>query len=213
MFACNVFLQATGGNISLTDKFSYLPPLKAKLPTSKQHKITPTAKTLPVVSVTPTKLQYSSSARKSFSPDKSLQVASTSKAYSSTPTKPQPASLSVESSYYHEVDSDFLDFDSWSPDMPVSMLTPLSPTNHDIQMSHSRTSIPPQSSSLYKKETFQPTINNTPSIKTVDKNNNNNNKQFTKAPKQTNENATGISNHGSLPKNDPCSFFTAGSTK
>lgn len=204
--------QATSSNtLSLTDRYSYLSPLKAQLPSSKQHSATSTPasktiSTISTVSITPAKLQRSSLARKSFSPDKSLQGTSTSKACSSAPAKPQP----VESSYYHEVDSDFLDFDPWSPDMPVSMLTPPSPPDHDKQMSHSRTSMQPQSSSAYRKETpkvIQPIVKNIPLIKTV----NNNNKQFANDPKQTNTKVKETPTV--LPRNGPCSFFTAGSTK
>ena len=200
--------QATDNNTaSLTDKFSYLPPVKAKLPLPKQNVLTPIAKAYSTVTVTPTKLQPSISARKSFlfSPNNSLPEVSMSKACSS-PTKPQ-ASLPVESSYYHEVDSDFLDFDTWSPDVPISMLTPISPPDHDIQMTHSRTSMPPQSSSSYIRQpssTVKTTAISIPSIKT---DSNNNNKQFTK---QTN---TKVTEAPKLLKIDPCSFFTAGSTK
>ena len=122
-------------------------------------------------------------------------------------TKPQPSSL-PESSYYHEVDSDFLDFDSWSPDLSISKLTPLSPPDRDIRMLHPRTSMQPQSSSSsYRREQSLPTtIKSIPAIKTDQ----NNNKQITNTTKQTNAKFTATS---SIPKNDMCSFFTAGSTK
>ena len=217
-------LQATDNKMaSLTDRFSYLQPLKAKLPSSKQKTVTPTVKTISALSATPTKSQQSSSVRNSFSfsPD------NTSKACSSTPTKPQLASLPVESSYYHEVDSDFLDFDSWSP---VNMPTPLSPPDRDIQGSHSN---PPQSSSHRREasSTVWTTAKSIPPIRTdqsntkqftkviKDQNNNklftkvtndqNNNKQFTDVTKQASTKMKIVS----APKNDPCSFFTAGSTK
>ena len=220
-------LQATDNKMaSLTDRFSYLQPLKAKLPSSKQKTVTPTVKTFSAVSATPTKSQQSSSVRNSFSfsPDNA------SKACSSTPTKPQLASLPVESSYYHEVDSDFLDFDSWSP---VNMPTPLSPPDRDIQGMHSN---PPQSSSHRREasNTVRTTAKSIPPIRTdqsndkqftkVTKDQNNNNKLFTKVTKDQNNNNnkqfTNVTKQAntkmkivSAPKNDPCSFFTAGSTK
>ena len=195
---------------SLTDRFSYLQPLKAKLPPTKKKAVIPTVKTYSAVSATPTKLQQSSSATNCFcfSPDNSLQVASTSKACSSTPMKPRLASLPVESCYYHEVDSDFLDFDSWSP---VNMLAPLSPPDHDIQGTYSRATNPPQPGpTSYRREasstyTVQTAAKSIPPMRT----NQNNNKQFTNMTKQTNT----MAKTSSVSKNDPCSFFTAGSTK
>ena len=210
----NVFFQPTDNNTaSLTDKFSYLPSLKAKLPMPKQHMVTPAVRAYPAVSVMPTKFQLSNSTHKSFSfsPDNSAQAVCTSKACSSMVTKPQPSSL-PESSYYHEVDSDFLDFDSWFPDLSVSMVTPLSPPDRDIRTPHPRTSMQPQSSSSsYRREqsstnTVPTTIKSIPAIKTDQ----NNNKQITNTTKQTNAKLTATS---SIPRNDMCSFFTAGSTK
>ena len=223
-------------------------PLKAKLPPSKQKAVTPTVKTYSAVSAIPTKSQPPSSATNffSFSPDNSLKVVSTSKACSSTTTKPRLASLPVESSYYHEIDSDFLDFDSWSP---VNMLTPLSPPDHDIQGTHSRATDPPQPTS-YRREalstvqtnvkgipparadqnnnkqftnTTKQTQNNNKQFTNMNKQTQNNNKQFTDTTKQTQNNNKQFTNMtkqtntivktSSISKNDPCSFFTAGSTK
>ena len=198
--------QATDSNTpsSLADRFSYLPPLKAKLPQPKQTALTPTAKASSTVSATPTP---SISAKKSlFPPNNCLPGVSTSKPCSSTPTKPHLASLPAEPNYYHEVDSDFLDFDTWSPDVPVSMLSPISPPDHD--MTQTRTSIPPQPSFCNKEpsSTMKSSVVSILPIKTSSSNY----KQFINTTKRA---SAKVTQAPQVPKNDPCSFFTAGSTK
>jgi len=119
------------------------------------------------------------------------------------PTKSKPLNLkpSSQPKYYHEVDSEFLDFDLWSPGLPEGMLTPISPPSDDRSTTVTATS--PQASSFYR---WKPSHNTqTTTSKT------------TSILKRRDDNIQSVKRRESIPPkasdSDLCSFFTAGSLR
>ncbi|XP_065890770.1 probable ATP-dependent DNA helicase HFM1 isoform X2 [Dysidea avara] len=185
---------ATSSTTSLTDRFSYLPPSKVRLPPAQQA--TPKFKHL---SATPSKFQQSTS---TFP----MSLAKPQQAAAVPPTKSKPFTPlnlkpSSQATYYHEVDSEFLDFDLWSPSLPESMLTQMSPPHNNRITTVAVTS--PQASSSH---ILKPLLHNAQRTTS---------KTVISTLERCNDSIQSAKGRESLPPktldSGLCSFFTAGS--
>ena len=137
-----------------------------------------------------------------------MSLAKPQQAAAVPPTKSKPFTPlnlkpSSQATYYHEVDSEFLDFDLWSPSLPESMLTQMSPPHNNRITTVAVTS--PQASSSH---ILKPLLHNAQRTTS---------KTVISTLERCNDSIQSAKGRESLPPktldSGLCSFFTAGSVK
>lgn len=138
-----------------------------------------------------------------------MSVTKSHQAVPAPPTKSTPLKMkpSPQPNYYHEIDSEFLDFNLWSPGLPESMLTPVSPPHND--RSTTAVTSPQASSSHTWKKSFQ-NIPKTTTVNTMEQQSDN-----TMPVKRKDSQILGKDSQPpkASDSNNLCSFFTAGSVR